>query len=531
MSTMQDITALKWHEARLAENVELLRVVVQGAPIVLLSTDRHGRITLSEGSALSLFDQKPGQAVGQSVFQLYRDVEGLVDGIVRALGGERTQIRVRLGELWFDAVFAPRLDASGAQTGVIGVAVDVTERLRLEEELLQSQKMQAIGLLAGGVAHDFNNVLTVILAHASLLLERAGDDTQRRGIETVLDAARRAEGLTRQLLLFSRREVTFRHPLDVSEVVRGTTRMLSRLIGEDVKVRTRLIAGAPQILADKGQVEQVLMNLVVNARDAMPRGGELVIEAGPTHMPEGPPPRLPNATPGDYAFIRVSDTGTGMDEKTRGRIFEPFFTTKAPGRGTGLGLSTVYGIVERSGGHIHVESEVGIGTTFWVLFPAHAEAPFEAGDVPPSDVVTPRRAVTILLVEDEREVRRITERCLREAGHQVFAAATASDALRLAAEHEGEIELLLSDVVMPEMSGPVLAGRLRERIPGLRILFITGYTDDTALRYGVDQNLVELLSKPFTPDELSQRVSRVMADEVRPEDDMLRSWAETSRTG
>ena len=379
-----------------------------------------------------------------------------------------------------------------------------------EQQLRQSQKLEAVGTLAGGVAHDFNNLLTVILSYTDMVMKALGPNSPlREDLEAVHGAALRAAGLTRQLLAFSRKQVMQPKVLDLNDAITSIEKMLRRVIGEDIDLRPSRMRRPRVVQADPGQLEQVIMNLVVNARDAMPRGGRATLETSNVHFAEGAPDLPAPMMPGDWVLFSVSDTGCGMDERTRVRIFEPFFTTKEPGKGTGLGLSTVYGIVKQSGGFIWVESEPGQGTTFKIYLPQAAET-----DAPAARASEPaRRSVgveTILLAEDEEPVRILARRCLEGMGYRVLAASHADEAQRMAERHVGPIHLLLADVVMPGGSGPDLAGRLAPGRPEMRVLYMSGYTDDGIIHRGVIAPGIELLEKPFTPATLARKVRDVL---------------------
>ncbi len=388
---------------------------------------------------------------------------------------------------------------------------------RAEEQLRHAQKMEAVGRLAGGVAHDFNNILTVILAHAELmLLDFKANDPAREDVEAIRAAGRRAADLTRQLLTFSRQQVIEPKVFDVRDLLVGMEKMLCRLVGEDVEVA--FAPGAPgcKVRADPGSIEQVVMNLVVNARDAMPVGGKLTIETSAVDLDEAYAQAHLGARAGPHVLIAVSDTGAGMDRATQARIFEPFFTTKGVGKGTGLGLSTVFGIVQQSGGSIGVYSEPGRGSSFKVYLPL-VEA---AVDVPRSQAAPggTRGTETILLVEDEAQVRLVTRGILRRQGYRVLEAENAGEALLLCERHEGSIDLLLSDVVMPHVSGPELARRLAGPRPGLKILCMSGYTDEAVIRHGALDPGIAFIQKPFTPESLARKVREVLdAERVAPE--------------
>ena len=379
-----------------------------------------------------------------------------------------------------------------------------------EQQLRQSQKLEAVGQLAGGIAHDFNNLLTVINGNSDLLLRGMREEQQRERVEEIKKAGERAAQLTRQLLAFSRKQVMQPVVLDLNTVVPDINKMLRRLIGEDLELRTVLDPKLGQVKADPGQIEQVLMNLAINARDAMPKGGKLTIQTGNVQLDEHYARGHVAIKPGPYVMLAVSDTGTGMDAETQARIFEPFFTTKEKGKGTGLGLSTVYGIVNQSGGSISVYSEVGRGTTFKIYLPCVEEI---AGQhVPEIASPAPRSQglETILLVEDEETVRRLTRDILEINGYRILAAASGSEALELWEQHEGQIHLLLTDVVMPQMSGREVAERLTALRPAMKVLYMSGYTDDSIVHHGVLDAGVAFLEKPFTADALTRKVRETL---------------------
>lgn len=381
---------------------------------------------------------------------------------------------------------------------------------RVEAQLRHAQKMEAVGQLAGGIAHDFNNLLSVILGYSALSLEelRAGDPL-RESFEEIQVAGERAAALTRQLLAFSRQQVLEPKVIQLGDVVSDMQKMLGRLIGEDISLEVRAGAKLDGILADVGQIEQVLMNLVINARDAMPRGGKLTIELSNIELNEEYAGTHLGIKRGNYVMLAVSDTGTGMDTETQARIFEPFFTTKEVGRGTGLGLSTVYGIVKQSGGHVWVYSELGEGTTFKVYLPAHHSAqPESTVELPEISRLTGTE--TILLVEDDDQVRGITRDILRKNGYYVIEARNAGEALLICEQHRQRIHLLLSDVVMPQMSGVQLAQRLGEGRSDMKVVCMSGYTDEAALRHGIIDSGLAFLQKPFTPDGLLTKIRQVL---------------------
>jgi len=387
---------------------------------------------------------------------------------------------------------------------------DLTEQRRLQTQLAQSQKMEAVGRLAGGIAHDFNNLLTVITTSCDLLLEDlAAADPKREDVEQVRQAADGATALTRQLLAFSRQQVLAPQVVDLGDVVHGVEKMLRRVIGEDIDLVTVLGAEAGAVKADVGQIEQVLMNLAVNARDAMPTGGKLTIETGNIEHDPDYAREQEAAAVSRFVMLAVSDTGVGMDEATKARIFEPFFTTKEPGKGTGLGLATVYGIVKQSGGFIWVYSEPGLGTTFKIYLPRVDAAP-EAGVATPALTASLRGTETVLLVEDAAAVRSVTHQALSRQGYTVLDAPNGAEALRIAADHPGAVHLLLTDVVMPGISGRQLSDELTRLRPDTKVLFTSGYTDDAVVRHGVLESGIAYLQKPFTVDGLARKVREVL---------------------
>jgi CheY-like chemotaxis protein len=376
--------------------------------------------------------------------------------------------------------------------------------------LLQAQKLEVVGRLAGGVAHDFNNLLTVILGYSDLLLANLGkDDPVREGLIEIHRAADRATSLTRQLLTFSRRQVVTLHVLDLNLIVQALERMLRRLIGEDVELETRLASVLGRVRADAGQIEILIMNLAVNARDAMPHGGKILIETADVHFDQAYIDQHLAGTIGDYVMLAVSDTGIGMDETTKAHLFEPFFTTKEPGKGTGLGLATVYGIVKGLGGYVWVYSELGRGTTFKIYLP-RIEHALTRPDLRQSRSDTVRGTETILLVEDEEAVRGLAQRVLVAQGYQVLTARDGTEALRLYPTLQQPVHLLVTDVVMPQMSGRQLVDALIQKGPAPRVLYCSGYTDSAIGLHGLLSPGAAFLEKPFTPDSLIRKVREVL---------------------
>jgi hypothetical protein len=392
----------------------------------------------------------------------------------------------------------------------LALVADVTEKRSLESQLLQSQKIESMGRLAGGVAHDFNNLLGVILGYGAMLRKRvAADPRLTKYVDDITKAAERAAGLTRQLLAFSRKQVLQPRILNLNTVVGETEKMLRRLIGEDVHLLTVFDERLGSVKADPGQMDQILMNLAVNARDAMPQGGRLTIETGNVALDQGYARQHPGVEPGAYVMLAVSDTGQGMSPEVQARAFEPFFTTKQPGKGTGLGLATVHGIVKQSGGHVWVYSEQGHGTTFKIYLP-RTDAPTGEAESPPAPQELPRGTETILIVEDEASLRELVREYLEERGYSILEARNGAEALEMGVRHAGPVHLLVTDVIMPGMSGRELAERLCATRPATRVLYMSGYTDDAVVLRGVLVQDMAFLQKPFTGDALTRAVREVL---------------------
>ncbi|MEO8224116.1 MAG: PAS domain S-box protein, partial [Gammaproteobacteria bacterium] len=411
---------------------------------------------------------------------------------------------------WLRGMGRVQLDGRGNPRRAVGISMDVTERRALEAQYQQAQKMEAIGQLAGGIAHDFNNLLTGILGYCELLLlDLAAGDERRGDIEEIQKAGLSAASLTRQLLTFSRKQIIEPTRLDLNVVVDGMRTMLERLIGEDVKIVIRLGSALDPIRSDRGQIEQIVMNLAVNARDAMPGGGTLTIETSNTELDADYQPTHLGVAAGHYVVLTMTDSGLGMTEEVQRRLFEPFFTTKAVGKGTGLGLATVHGIVKQSGGSINVYSEIGRGTSFKVYMPRD-EGPEERPTKAPSAPTVPFHATqAVLVVEDADGLRELTRRVLERQGYTVHVAGTPAEAIDVFDRHPA-IEVLLTDVVMPGTSGPDLARQLLERRPGFKVVYMSGYTEDAIVKHGVLEPGISFLHKPFTSETLGRKIREVL---------------------
>jgi two-component system cell cycle sensor histidine kinase/response regulator CckA len=459
---------------------------------------RHYGYTRAEFLAMAITDIRPQE-----------DVEALLTDL-QSRGGPGSPTpgtwrhRKKDGTLIDVEISAGKVMFEGRQAALV-LSHDVTERLRLEERLAQAEKMEAIGRLAGGVAHDFNNLLTVISGYAEILLAK-GEVPGREQLAEIAHAAEQAAGLTRSLLAFSRRQVLHPTVLDLNDIVAGMEPMVRRIIGDDVSVGVRLAPGLAAVEADRAQMERVILNLAANARDAMPDGGRLTIETANVELDEEYVSSRGEGTPGANVLLAVSDTGVGMSEDVRRHLFEPFFTTKAPGAGTGLGLATVFGVIKQSGGSIYVYSEEGRGTTFKIYLPAAAaERVEDAGAA--GDLAAEHGTETIMIVEDDASVRDLVKLMLEGKGYNVIAAATAEEAERICTD---DVDLLLTDVVMPDVNGRVLAERLSATSPAMRVLFMSGYSDEAVYRHGEISPDASFIEKPFTDRTLARKVRGVL---------------------
>ncbi|MEW6127495.1 MAG: ATP-binding protein [Acidobacteriota bacterium] len=518
-------------DRRLRKQREWLQVTLSSIGDAVIATDLNGRINFMNPSAETLTGWTLAQAADMPLAEVFQTVEGDVNGAVEPrvsdlndaesahLPTEYTGTLVSKDgtEKFISYSKSPIRGQAGKRDGAVLVLRDMTERKqadeilrRTEEQLLQAQKMEAVGRLAGGVAHDFNNLLTVILGYCHLIKARLDPtNSMHQEIDEIYKSGKRAAALTSQLLAFSRKQVLQPKVLDLNTIVANTSKMLSRLIGEDIRFRTTLDPGLNPVKADPGQIEQVLMNLAVNARDAMPNGGSLSIETANTYLDENYAAQHVEVRAGHYVMLVVSDSGCGMDTKTLAHVFEPFFTTKEKGKGTGLGLATVYGIVKQSGGHIWVYSEPERGTTFKVYLP-QVEPTDSSSERSVAADILPLGTETILLAEDELQVREYTSRVLRGLGYKVIEAANGDDALITARQTPETIDLILTDVVMPQLGGKELSEKLKLERPNIKVLFLSGYTADSIVHHGVLKEGVAFLHKPFTSTELAQMVRAVL---------------------
>ena len=512
---IRDITGRKRAEEALRESEQKYRVLVANADeAIFIAQDEV--VKFPNPKALEMTGYSAEELAGVPFADLIHPedrgkvLERYLDRLRGGTPPETYPFRImdKTGEEIWVRLTAERVDWEG-RPGVLCFLRDITKERNLEAQFLQSQKIEAVGRLAGGIAHDFNNLLTVTLGYCDLALARIGPlDPLRHDLEEIRKASDRCAALTRQLLAFSRKQIMVPKVIHLGVVVTDMGKMLRRLIGEDIDLVSAGGKDLWSVKADPGQIEQVIVNLVVNARDAMPRGGKLTIEAENVVLDESYSAGHKYVSPGSYVMMAVSDTGSGMDEGTVARIFEPFFTTKE--KGTGLGLSTVYGIVKQSGGHINVYSEPGIGTTFKLYFPRVEETAMAVpgGAILPTEEV--RGSETVLVVEDEEPVRRMVREILAQYGYTVLEARNGGEAVDLCSRHRGTIHLMLTDVVMPGMNGVELSKRLAHDHPGMKVLFMSGYTADAIVHQGILDPGIAFLHKPFTMDSLARKVREVL---------------------
>ncbi len=513
---LEDVTRQKQAEQELHRREEHFRLLIENASDLITVINGEGVIQYQSPSAGRLLGYRPEEVSGHRVFEFIHpeDTPRVVGALQRALAeaeaGVTVEFRLRHRDGTWKMIQSIGRSMPFEDAGICVVvnSRDVTEQKRLEVQLRQAQKMEAIGQLAGGVAHDFNNLLTVIAGHSELLMMSSAPDQPGHGsLAEIRKAADRAASLTRQLLAFSRQQVLSPRVMNLNAIVSDAEKMLKRLIGEDVALASSLSPNLSPVRVDPGQMDQVIMNLALNARDAMPRGGNITIETANVRFDDDAADTGMEICPGRYVMLAISDTGTGIAPEIRPHIFEPFFTTKAVGRGTGLGLAVVHGIVKQSGGHIAISSEMGVGTTFNIYLPVVEEQPAR----PDTDALKPPNGhETILLAEDEASVRQLSAVALQRFGYNVLKAASGQEALDLLKTSGRKIDLLLTDLVMPEMSGRELAEAVLGRFPGIKVLYLSGYTDDAVVRHGILQSDVAFLQKPFTPIVLARKVREVL---------------------
>ena len=507
--------------SRLRASEERFRLLVENMEDLVFTAEPNGNLTYVSAS-IARFGIAAQDVVGHHYLRYVhpQDVASAREKLRPALAGRRATAELRvldgIGKTRFVRVVARPVMEDSRVAFVQGVVTDLTHQHETEEQLRLAQKMEAVGRLAGGVAHDFNNLIMVIASYTDFAMESVDEDAPiYKDLDEIRKASARAAALTRQLLAFSRKQILRPKLVDLNALVGGVERMLERLLGEDVQLVVKRGAGLGLTRADPGQIEQVLMNLAVNARDAMPDGGTLTIATSNVVLDRDFASRYPGTNPGVFVKVSVTDTGTGMDAITQARIFEPFFTTKAAGKGTGLGLAMVYGIVKQSGGSIRVQSALGAGTTFEVFLPR--DVSMRSADLLRAtgalEIATGQE--TVLLVEDEEAVRSVTRRILVAAGYEVITAGSGGEALQVWADHQDRVSLLLTDVVMPGMNGRELADRLVALRASLKVLYMSGYTDDAIVHRGVLDPGTQFIGKPFSSDALLARVRSALHSDGR----------------
>lgn len=505
----RDIEERQKAEGALKESFEYLNQLINRIGDPIFVKDRQHRFLMVNDALCAFTGMKRSELIGQCVSDpsdraVWEEEERILESGKEAVNEEN--VHDRLGNVHRVLSKKTLLTDKGGNRQIVGVLRDITEYKRLQAQFIQSQKMEAVGVLAGGIAHDFNNLLTVIKGNTEILMEDMDPaDSRMQDFEQILHASQQAASLIGQLLAFSRRQVLRPKLMNLNDTLDEMGKMLRRLIREDIKINVTMQPDLHPILADPGQIQQIVMNLAVNARDAMPHGGQLTIETSNAYLDDEYQCSHPMVKAGPYVMLAVSDSGTGMDPETLARVFEPFFTTKEKGKGTGLGLSTVYGIVKQSNGFIWVYSEPGLGTTFKLYFPL-AEGRSECEPEPDKSASVYRGSETILVVEDEAPVRALAARILRKYGYTVIEASDGLEALRRVRDFSGSIHLIITDVVMPGMSGKELMARLQKEYPDARSLYVSGYADDAIVHHGILASGVAFLQKPFSVESLTRKV-------------------------
>ena len=515
MATIDKALAKQRAERALWERTRSLETLIDAAAVAIVALDAAGRVTTWSKAAERMFGWKEHEVLGHLVPTIPDARRAEFDeAAARNLQGEATLYeshRRRKDGSLIDVLSstAPIVDAEGLVSGTLAVIIDITERKQLEEQLRQAMKMEGIARLAGGISHDFNNLMTVISVRCHLVLgQLPADHPNRRDIKIIGDAGDRAASLTRQLLAFSRNQILDATVLDINDVISDMKALLEPVLREDVDLTMDLDPSTGQVTADRGQLEQIILILAINARDAMPEGGQFTIGTRNVELDDAYVQRHVDARPGPHVVLTVSDSGTGMDAATRARIFEPFFTTKDIGKGRGLGLAAAYGIIHQSHGHITVESEPGEGTTFRIYLPRPEGTATEVAAIEPGGL--PRGTETVLLVEDEPSFRALARELLEMLGYSVLESEDVSDALRIAERHTGAIHLLITDVVMPRMNGRTLAKTVQGFRPDIKVLFMSGYTDNVIIHEGILDPGTPFLQKSFTPSKLARKVREVL---------------------
>ncbi|MEM7032617.1 MAG: response regulator [Chloroflexota bacterium] len=518
---IKEIRVRKQIEDRLAEEHNLLRTFIDNVPDYMFVKDRQSRFRLCNEATVRLMGAStPDELIGKTDFdyfpqdlasQYYAGEQSIIESGLPMVNNEEVSLNVSQGIVSVHLTTKiPLQDATGAIIGIVGIARDITAHKHLEDQLRQAQKMEAVGQLTAGIAHDFNNLLTAINGFAELIQRKLSASDPLIGlVNKISDSGERASNLVNQLMAFSRKQVLDPKVLHLNNVIQQVDEMLQRIIGEHIELRTNLLSDLWLIKADPAQLEQVIINLAVNARDAMPHGGSLTIQTTNIVINESYVANYFQIRPGQYVQLSMSDVGVGMNETLQERIFEPFFTTKSPGSGTGLGLSTVYGIIKQNGGDIEVNSQEGKGSTFKIYLPQVDEAyPKEQPVKPITEMPTGNE--TILLVEDEEGVRHLALSVLQMQGYEVLEAQSGEEALRLSSHYQSQIHLLLTDVVMPQMNGKVIAEQLSQIRPQLKVLYMSGYADDTITQHDILSPDVAFLKKPFNAMTLARKIRQVL---------------------